>query len=110
MIRNSDIQFQSPEAIRAFQEERMQETIRYVAGHSEFYRSLFAQAGIVPFEIRTLEDLRRIPVTTKQDLQLRNNEFLCVPRHKIIDYVTTSGTLGDPVTFALTESDLDRLA
>lgn len=48
MIRNSDIQFQSPEAIRAFQEERMQETIRYVAGHSEFYRSLFAQAGIVP--------------------------------------------------------------
>lgn len=110
MIRNSDIQFQSPEAIRAFQEERMQETIRYVAGHSEFYRSLFAQTGIEPFEIRTLEDLRRIPATTKQDLQLRNDEFLCVPRHKIIDYVTTSGTLGDPVMFALTESDLDRLA
>ena len=34
----------------------------------------------------------------------------CVPRSRIIDYVTTSGTLGDPVTFALTEEDLDRLA
>lgn len=35
---------------------------------------------------------------------------MCVSRREVIDYVTTSGTLGDPVTFALTEEDLDRLA
>lgn len=110
MIRNSDIQFRSQEAIRAFQEERMRETICYVAEHSKYYRTLFAEAGIDPRAVRTLDDLRRLPITTKQDLQLRNDEFLCVPRRQIVDYVTTSGTLGDPVTFALTESDLDRLA
>ena len=41
---------------------------------------------------------------------MHNDDFLCVPRHKIIDYSTTSGTLGDPVTFGLTDKDLDRLA
>ena len=88
----------------------MRETIAYVAEHSAYYRALFAETGIDPRDIRTLDDLRQLPPTTKQELQLRNDEFLCVPRRRIVDYVTTSGTLGDPVTFALTESDLDRLA
>ena len=51
-----------------------------------------------------------MPVTTKEDLQKHNDDFLCVPANKIIDYATTSGTLGDPVTFGLTDGDLDRLA
>ena len=51
-----------------------------------------------------------MPVTTKEDLQKYNDDFLCVPANKIIDYATTSGTLGDPVTFGLTDTDLDRLA
>jgi phenylacetate-CoA ligase len=57
-----------------------------------------------------LEDLQQIPFTDKNDLQLHNNDFLCVPPEKVIDYITTSGTLGDPVTFAMTNKDLDRLA
>ncbi len=57
-----------------------------------------------------MEDLRQIPVTTKDHLQQFNNDFICVPKSEIIDYVTTSGTLGDPVTFALTDNDLERLA
>ena len=51
-----------------------------------------------------------IPVTTKNDLQEFNLDFLCVDQTEIIDYTTTSGTLGDPVTFGLTNRDLDRLA
>src|SRR5690606_40303307 len=46
----------------------------------------------------------------KEDLQLRNKDFICVEREKIIDYLTTSGTLGAPVTFVETENDLERLA
>ena len=65
---------------------------------------------VQPGDIRTADDLRHLPVTTKTDLQLHPGEFVCVPRNRIIDYVTTSGTLGDPVTFALTEEDLARLA
>ena len=43
-------------------------------------------------------------------MQSRNQDFVCVPPSEIVDYPTTSGTLGDPVTFAETESDLEHLA
>ena len=78
--------------------------------NSPYYRRMFDGCGMQPGDIRTTDDLRRLPVTTKTDLQLHPGEFVCVPRNRIIDYVTTSGTLGDPVTFALTEEDLARLA
>ena len=61
-------------------------------------------------KIQHIEDLVKIPFTEKKDLQLFNDEFLCCPKAKIIDYITTSGTLGDPVTFGCTEKDLQRLA
>lgn len=110
MQKNNNIQFLSAEEIKAFQEARLAEELEYLKEHSPYYRDAFAKHHIHTREIRHLEDLGKLPVTTKEDLQIRNEEFLCVPREDIIDYVTTSGTLGDPVTFALTSGDLDRLA
>ncbi len=52
----------------------------------------------------------QIPTTTKEDFSKHNFDFLCVPKNKIIDYTTTSGTTGSPVTIVLTENDLQRLA
>lgn len=109
MKKQPDIQFRSPEEIKAFQEAKMAEALGYLSANSEFYRKMFREYSIDVSRIRKIEDLVNIPVTTKTDLQLRNEEFRCVPAGKIIDYVTTSGTLGDPVTFTLTDSDLDRL-
>ncbi len=110
MKKQPDIQFLSPGEIKAFQEARMAEALAYLSSNSEFYKKMFREYSIDVTRIRKLEDLVNIPVTTKTDLQLRNGEFRCVPADKVIDYVTTSGTLGDPVTFTLTDSDLDRLA
>lgn len=110
MQKNNNIQFLSAEEIKAFQEARLAEELEYLKEHSPYYGDVFAKHHIHTREIRHLEDLGKLPVTTKEDLQIRNEEFLCVPREDIIDYVTTSGTLGDPVTFALTSGDLDRLA
>lgn len=110
MIKNRNLHFRSTDEINAFQETGLQRTIQYLANHSPFYRDMFIKNHIVPSDIRTLEDLRNIPVTTKKDLQNRNSDFLCVKNTEIIDYVTTSGTLGEPVLFALTENDLQRLA
>lgn len=110
MVRNESIQFKSQEEIRSFQQERLREEVAYMYEHSAFYREMFCKNRLKPSDINTLEDLQKLPVTTKRDLQLRGNDFICVPKSEIIDYVTTSGTLGDPVTFALTESDLERLA
>jgi phenylacetate-CoA ligase len=71
---------------------------------------MFQENHIDIRKIRFLEDLQHIPFTDKKDLQLYNDDFLCVPKAQIIDYITTSGTLSDPVTFAMTEADLERLA
>lgn len=88
----------------------MRETLHYVSEHSAFYKRLFEQHNVDIAKINTLEDLQQLPTTTKQDLQLHNSDFLCAKPTEVIDYVTTSGTLGNPVTFALTENDLQRLA
>lgn len=96
--------------IKAFQEHKLQETLAYVTAHSPFYQRLWAEHAIDVSGIRTLEDLQKLPVTTKGDLQQFNDDFLCVAPNQIIDYATTSGTLGDPVTFGMTDNDLERLA
>lgn len=105
-----DIEKQSLAKIKAFQELKLQEVLQYVNTHSVYYKNLFEKHKIDVSTLKKIEDLQLIPTTTKEDLQLNNDDFLCVPIHKIIDYATTSGTLGDPVTFGLTDNDLERLA
>jgi len=102
--------FLSPAEIVAMQEKKLQETIAYLNRHSPFYKDFFSRARFNPSGIKTMEDLSVIPVTIKEDLQQCNEDFLCVPRNKIIEYSSTSGTLGNPVTIMLTENDLGRLA
>lgn len=110
MVQDAHIQFCSPEEIKLFQEARLAEALDYLQKHSAFYQRMFREQAIDIAKIRSLENLQQIPVTTKTDLQLHNEDFICVDKEQVIDYVTTSGTLGDPVTFALTNSDLERLA
>ncbi|MDR2138709.1 MAG: AMP-binding protein [Tannerella sp.] len=110
MIKSEDLPYLPHDRISAFQEKKLAETLEYAATRSPYYRELFAREKTDLSKIKHLEDLQHIPVTTKQDLQLRNEEFLCVAPEDVLDYVTTSGTLGEPVTFALTRSDLQRLA
>src|SRR5690606_7270489 len=101
---------QSPEEIKAYQEELSRRQLVYLRAHSPYYKQLFEDYAIDIETIRTLADLRRIPTTRKDDIQAHNDDFFCVEREKIIDYCATSGTLGMPVTFGLTNDDLERLA
>jgi phenylacetate-CoA ligase len=109
-MNSSDISFEQAAQICGMQEKKLQELIHYVAEHSPFYKERFAACGINPATIQNLDDLRLIPVTTKEELQIRNWDFCCVPRTEIAEYMSSSGTLGAPVTIALTEKDLERLA
>jgi phenylacetate-CoA ligase len=106
----TDIEYKSAEEIKHFQEQLLHEALSYLKAHSRYYQRMFEKYEIDTDRIVTLEDLVKIPFTEKKDLQLFNEDFLCCPREKIIDYITTSGTLGDPVTFGCTEKDLQRLA
>jgi phenylacetate-CoA ligase len=104
------ISFQSSEKIKELQEKKLQHLLSYLNTYSPFYKAHFAQHKINIDSIKHLEDLSLIPPTHKEDLQKQNNDFLCVGRNRIIEYTSTSGTLGSPVTIALTDDDLLRLA
>lgn len=106
----TDIEFESPAVIKTFQEQRLQEALAYLQAKSPYYQRSFRENGVDVGAIRHLEDLTRLPFTEKKDLQLHNWDFLCCSREKIVDYVTTSGTLGEPVSFACSDKDLQRLA
>lgn len=96
--------------IKKFQEEKLIETLDYVNRLSPYYKNLFKKEKIDISKIKTLEDLSIIPLTKKEDLQINNKDFVCVDKSKIVDFITTSGTLSTPTTFALTDRDLSRLA
>jgi phenylacetate-CoA ligase len=106
---SSTIAFANRQDVEKLQESKLIELINYVANYSAFYKELFAVNNIQTSDIKSIKDLKLIPVTSKDHLQKRNNDFLCVSSDKIIEYSSTSGTLGSPVTIALTENDLQRL-
>ncbi len=105
-----DIEFRSADEILNFQNQLLRDAVQYLSEHSPYYQRMFRENGINPVDIRTIDDLVRVPFTEKRDLQIYNEDFLCCPKEKIIDYITTSGTLGEPVTFGCSEHDLQRLA
>jgi phenylacetate-CoA ligase len=100
----------SLEEIKHYQEQKLKPQLEYLKKNSRFYTQLFASNHIDIEKVRTLDDLKVIPPTTKEDLQMRESDFVCVDQNQIVDYMTTSGTLGDPVTFVNTDNDLTRLA
>jgi phenylacetate-CoA ligase len=102
--------YQPADKIKLMQEEKLQQLLKYLITYSPFYKKLFAQQQIDIGIIKTLADLSSLPVTNKEDLQKHNEDFLCVDNNKIIEFTSTSGTLGSPVSIALTENDLQRLA
>jgi phenylacetate-CoA ligase len=92
------------------QENLLQQHLKYVAEFSPYYRNLYRKSVVNISSVKTIADLQSLPVTQKEDLQNFNMDFLCVDPHQVIEFCSTSGTLGSPVTIALTESDLERLA
>jgi phenylacetate-CoA ligase len=79
------------------------ETFRYAKEHSPFYREHLKNFSSVPA-------LTEIPPVDKCTVSERNLDLLCVPREKIVEIVTTSGTTGQPLLWMLAESDVCRLA
>jgi phenylacetate-CoA ligase len=105
-----EIEKKSTKEIEAFQAKELKHMLNYLEKNSLFYRDHFKNNDIRIEKIRNVSDLVTIPPTRKEDLQAKARDFICVKRNKIIDYLTTSGTSGNPVIYALTENDMKRLA
>jgi phenylacetate-CoA ligase len=105
-----EIERQPLSVIEKFQEEKLHFLLEYLLANSPYYSNIFQRERIDIGKIKSLTDLQHIPVTVKDDLQRYNDDFFCVDKSKIVDYMTTSGTLSDPTIFAVTNHDLERLA
>jgi phenylacetate-CoA ligase len=105
-----DLEKQPADVIRKFQFQQVLETLGTVKRGSPFYRRLFSSHSIDPDAIKDWKQFEAIPPTTKDDIQQFNWDFLCVPRSELVEYTSTSGTLGKPVTIPLTANDVHRLA
>jgi phenylacetate-CoA ligase len=110
MSGSSHKKFLQQAEILDIQEKKLRELLDYLTAHSPYYQRIFKEQGIDTDRIKKPEDLVLLPTTDKEELQTFNDEFLCVPKNSVIEYTSTSGTLGAPVTIALTEKDLQRLA
>ena len=93
--------------LEALQLARLREVVARVA-HVPFYREAFALRGITPRSIKSLDDLRRLPFTTKEDLRRQHPlGFLAVSRDQVARIHGSSGTTGKPTFVAYTARDLD---
>ncbi len=94
--------------IRALQLDRLKKIVAYAYERVPMYKQRFDAIGLKPEHIRTLEDIRHIPYTTKDDLR-ENYPFrmFAVPMKKIIRLHASSGTTGKPVVNGYTRKDLD---
>ena len=96
--------------IEALQLERLQATVQHCM-NSPFYKKRFEEAGIKPEDIKTLDDIRRIPFTTKQDLRdTYPFGMASVPLRECTRLHSSSGTTGTPTVILHTQKDLEEWA
>ncbi|MEA2059202.1 MAG: phenylacetate--CoA ligase [Thermodesulfobacteriota bacterium] len=110
-IYNMDFETMPREALNAIQLNRLKSTIERVYATVPFYRKTFDKAGLTPLDIKSLEDLQKIPFTTKQDL--RDNYpygMFAVPMGNVVRIHASSGTTGTPTVVGYTQRDIDTWA
>ena len=96
--------------IEALQLERLKKTVEHCM-NSAFYRKRFTDIGLEPGDIKTLNDLRKIPFTTKQDLRdTYPFGIASVPLSKCTRLHSSSGTTGNPTVILHTQKDLEQWA
>lgn len=107
MLWNRDAETMDRERLRALQTERLRDKVAYVAARVPFYRERFAAQGIAPDDVHSLDDLLRLPFTTKSDLR-DNYPFglFAVPQSEVVRIHASSGTKGKLTVVGYTRHDL----
>ena len=98
------------EGIEALQLERLQATVKH-SMNSPFYKKRFEEMGLKPEDIKSLDDVRKLPFTTKQDLRdTYPFGIASVPLRNCVRLHSSSGTTGNPTVILHTQKDLDEWA
>lgn len=100
----------SHEELKKLQLERLQATVKHCM-NSPFYKKCFEEIGLKPEDIKSLDDIRKIPFTTKQDLRdTYPFGIASVPLRQCVRLHSSSGTTGNPTVILHTQKDLDEWA
>lgn len=107
MIWNPSIECMDREQLREIQSKRLVKIVDYVYHNTPFYRSKFQEMGLVPEDIKSIDDIAKLPFTDKLDLR-DNYPFglAAVPMSQIVRIHASSGTTGKPVVVLYTRRDL----
>ncbi|MCL2669750.1 MAG: phenylacetate--CoA ligase, partial [Syntrophaceae bacterium] len=109
MIYSEEFETLPRESLEALQLKRLKQVIQRVYHTVGFYRRVFDEAGVQPEDIKTLEDLKRFPLTTKQDLR-DNYPFglFAVPMSSVVRLHASSGTTGRSTVVGYTKRDIEN--
>ena len=111
MIWNPEMETLPRDRLRAEQLERLQRTVRRVNENVPFYREAFKKNGVKPADIRTLEDIRKLPFTRKADFrETYPTGLFAVPMNQVVRIHASSGTTGKPIIAGYTRADIQMWA
>ena len=97
--------------LKELQLERLKWSVRHAYDNNPYYRKKFEAAGFHPDQLKSLDDLRRVPFLTKQEM--RNNYpygLFAVPMKDVVRLHSSSGTTGNATVVGYTKNDLDLWA
>ena len=108
MIWNREMECADRKTMRALQLEKLKKTVKHEYENVAPYRKKMDEAGVKPDDIKTLDDIRRLPFTQKEDLAASYPTGLFAkPMHEIVRIQASSGTTGKPKIAGYTRNDLD---
>ena len=108
-IWNKDYETLNRDELEQLQLERLQQTLSRVYRRVSYYKNLFDKISFDPFEISSLEDLKKIPYTTKDTLRLAYPyDMFAVPLREVVRMQSTSGTTGQPIIVGYTKNDIEH--
>lgn len=105
---NPQIETMKRDEMESLQLDRLRNTVGAVYKHVDFYREKFEELGIVPEDIRSLDDIAKLPFTNKQDFRDHYPFGLfAVPQEEIVRIHGSSGTSGKPTIVGYTSDDIN---
>ncbi len=108
MYYNEQIETMDRESLRRLQSERLVHIVRYTYENVEFYRQRMDAAGVKPEDIRSIDDISRLPFMQKQDLRdYYPFGTFAAPMKDIVRFHASSGTTGKPIVAGYTQHDLE---
>lgn len=100
-------QWWSTQKLEEFQNKKLRELIKHAYNNVPYYHNLFRSLNLTPYDIKSIDDLNKLPIITKDEIRKNRNEFVAInlPKNKMI-WNSTSGSSGSPFEYIIDKNEL----